>query len=957
MKSAKIPSCEPARLEALRRYAALDTPREPVFDRITRLAASVFGVPIAWVSLLNRERQCFKSCVGMNHPGGVDRKIAFCAHTILSDEVMVVPDTWQDPRFLDNPLVTGAPSIRFYAGASLVTPDGFRVGTLCIADRVPRSFSPKQAAELQDFAALVIETLEARRTMAPLIAAVETTAFGVTICDPHQVGFPIIFANPGFAAITGYDREEILGQSCRFLQGDRTDPALVQDMRKALACRQPFCGTVRNYRKDGTPFWNSLNINPVLDDSGALISYVGVQVDITAQVEALEKTRQSEARLATAQRAASLGSWECHFTAEGVLDERSVLWSDETYRLVGLAPGTAVDLWDQFFRSLHPDDAPALNAAWSESLRTLQPYRIDHRLILPDGTERVVHEEAHFVFDEASGKPLRMVGIMQDITERKRIEESLRESEARFLHIASNVPGMVYRYVRRADGTTALPFASQGCHQLYGLPPEELQHDATKMLGVIHPEDRAALTLSVSASADNLSPWNWQGRVIKPDTGEIRYVQGMSRPERHANGDIVWDGLIVDVTDRKHAEEARRAQEVAERTNQEKSRFLSRMSHELRTPLNAILGFGQVLEFSKLQGQEATALRYILQGGQHLLSLVDEVLDLSRAETGDLHLILTEVNADAVARECVGLLARLAEARGITCSVEDPSRPVRLRCDEQRLRQTLLNLLSNAIKYNREGGRVFVRFQPASAGRLRLNVVDTGPGIAPEGLARLFVPFERLDYEHRGVEGTGLGLVVSRRVAEAMDGVVGVESEVGRGSTFYIELPLAPFQPEPAADPAPVGGPAGGDGPVREGVVVLYIEDNPSNLQVMEMLLARRRPHWRFLSARDGREGLDQAHREPPGLVLLDLQLPGMSGEEVLEKLRGDPATASVRVVVLSADATQHSRARLLAHGADEYVSKPFQVEALLQLLDHQLVQNKPGHRHPALVSRAPRRA
>ena len=363
MKSAKVPACEQARLEALRRYVALDTPREPIFDRITKLAASVFEAPTAWISLLDRERQSFKSCVGMNNLGDVDRKITFCAHTILSDGVLIVPDTWQDPRFHDNPLVTRAPSIRFYAGAPLVTPDGFRVGTFCISDRVPRCFGPKQAAELQDFAAMVIETFEARRASASLLAAVECAAFGVAICDPHQTDLPIVFANPGFAAITGYRQEEILGRNCRFLQGEDTDPTIARDMREALAARQPFRGTIRNYRKDGTGFWNSMNINPVFDEFGALISYVGMQVDITAEIEALEKARESEARLAQAQRAASLGSWECRFTSAGVLDERGVLWSDETYRLVGLAPGTPVDLWDHFFRCLHPDDAPALNAA------------------------------------------------------------------------------------------------------------------------------------------------------------------------------------------------------------------------------------------------------------------------------------------------------------------------------------------------------------------------------------------------------------------------------------------------------------------------------------------------------------------------------------------------------------------------------------------------------------------
>ena len=1315
---------EASRLKALRRYAILDSPPEASFDRITYLASCLFETPIALISLIDQKRQWFKSCVGLE-PTEVSREIAFCAHAILADDVLVVPDALEDPRFHDNPQVTGTPFIRFYAGAPLVTLDGFRLGTFCIVDTVPRTFSPAQAANLQHFAAMVMETLETRRAAVPLTAALECTASGVVICDPHKPGMPIVFANPAFCAITGYPREEVLGRNCRFLQGPDTDPAAIAQMRAAVTRREPYHGTLRNYRQDGTPFWNALNISPVFDDAGELVSFVGVQVDTTAQVEALEQARQSEARLAAAQRVAKIGSWECAFTASGDLDQKSVIWSDETYRLVGLAREDGADLWAHSYGCVHPDDLAAAEAVFVEAIRTRGAYSIDHRLVLPDGTGRVVHVEASILLDEATGAPLRMVGTMQDITarkaaedalrvseqnyraffdanplpscvieyrtmgflevnaaavahygysreeflamtildlhspeeipellakfptfgkgplrslptwhrkkdgtlieveisgggisigghpavlavvndvterrrteralreseatfsgafthspigtalvspegrwlrinpafcqligyseaelldrtfqdithpedleigrdkllhgsedgtpvllfetrylhadghvinvlinstlvrnqngepshwvtqiqditerqraeaelrwktafleaqvnsssdgivvsnseprlllqnqrsidlwqipaplagmnmsvnaerfqwitemttdperfrekllhllthpdetshdevalkngtvldfytapvlgqdgtyygriwtyrditERKRIEESLRESEARYAQIAANIPGMVYQLVLRPDGGLLLPFASRGCIDLYGLEFEELQRRAVAGLYPVHPDDKESLLQTMATSAATLEPWNWQGRILRHPTGEIRYIQEASKPTRKPNGDIVWDGLIFDVTDRKQAEENLRAKEEAERTNQEKSKFLSRMSHELRTPLNAILGFGQVLEFSDLKEQDAQALGYILKGGQHLLSLIDEVLDLSRVESGEMRLELSSVDAVALTRECTSLLARLMEARRLRCTVKKPPGGALLWCDRQRLRQMLLNLLSNAIKYNREGGKITVSFEPVPGGRLRLNVTDTGPGIAPGDIARLFVPFERLQHESGGVEGTGLGLVVSRRIAEAMDGAVDVTSEVGRGSTFWIELPLAATPPAPRRGSGDAPGATAPRPPTPKNAALLYIEDNLSNLQVMEMVVERQRPGWRFLSARDGQEGWEQARQRLPAAILLDLQLPGISGEEVLKRLRGDSATRAIPVIVLSADATAHSRDRLLALGATEYVSKPFQVTALLALLDRVLRNEKePG--------------
>ena len=382
------------------------------------------------------------------------------------------------------------------------------------------------------------------------------------------------------------------------------------------------------------------------------------------------------------------------------------------------------------------------------------------------------------------------IWTFRDITERKELELSLRESQARFQRITDNVPGMVYRFVLRPDGSYTLPFVSEGCRQIYGLGPEQIRQDAQLLVDCVHPEDREEHARTIASSAASLMPWSWQGRIQRWDNGQTRWVQGASQPDRQPDGSTTWDGVLVDVTERHQAEEDRQAKGEADRSNREKSQFLSRVSHELRTPLNSILGFGQLLQASALQGQDAEALTYILKSGKHLLGLVDEVLDLSRAESGELCLVPTQVDAGELVRECLHLVAYLAQAHQINCRFEDFEPAIMLWCDGKRLRQVLLNLLSNAIKYNRKGGEVWVRGWVLEGRRLRLEVTDTGAGIAPDDLTRLFVPFVRLQAGREAVEGVGLGLVVSRRVAEVMGGKLELESTVGEGSTCWVELPL-----------------------------------------------------------------------------------------------------------------------------------------------------------------------
>jgi CheY-like chemotaxis protein len=363
----------------------------------------------------------------------------------------------------------------------------------------------------------------------------------------------------------------------------------------------------------------------------------------------------------------------------------------------------------------------------------------------------------------------------------------------------------------------------------------------------------------------------------------------------------------------------------------ELARFLSRMSHELRTPLNAILGFAQLLDMdAHLTPDEHEAVRQILHGGRHLLDLVNEVLDISRIESGELALSPEPIWLDDVVTGAAELLKPLAMARRVTVDVAPlPADLPPIVADRRRLSQVLLNLLSNAIKYNQRDGRVTVALDRIDD-RVRIAVRDTGPGIPAAKLELIFQPFERLEAAQTGVDGTGLGLPLARALTAAMGGTLGVESRVGEGSTFWVDLPAAPAnaRAEPEAGPAPPPRPG-----YARSAVILYIEDNPSNVRLMERVL-QQRPGLALLHAAQGRQGLEIARRRRPDVVLLDLHLPDMSGDDVVRELWQDAATRAIPVVVVTADATPGTAVRLKAAGAVGVLTKPIDVRGVLGVLD-----------------------
>jgi PAS domain S-box-containing protein len=411
------------------------------------------------------------------------------------------------------------------------------------------------------------------------------------------------------------------------------------------------------------------------------------------------------------------------------------------------------------------------------------------------------------------------------------------------------------------------------------------------------------------------------------------------------NRDGVLQGVFAaarDVTERKRWDkvlvannlELEKAKAIAEKANLAKSDFLSSMSHELRSPLNAILGFAQVMESDSpgpTPAQKAS-IDQILHAGWFLLELINEILDLALIESGRLALSLEAVSLPEVFIECQSMIKPEAQKRGISMSFPKFSAPCFIKADRTRLKQVLINLLSNAIKYNQAGGTVVVDCTLTSGDRMRISVRDTGAGMSPAMLAQLFQAFNRLGKEASGEEGTGIGLVVSKRLVELMQGTIGAESEVGTGSVFWIELihdtaPHAKYIK--AASTAMAAAPIAASSRNR---LLLYVEDNPANLQLIEQLIARR-PELRLLTAQNGKDGINLAREYVPDVILMDINLPGISGIEAMKIIQRDPVTAHIPIVALSANAIPSDIEKGLEAGFFRYLTKPIKVNEFMDTL------------------------
>ena len=694
---------------------------------------------------------------------------------------------------------------------------------------------------------------------------------------------------------------------------------------------------------DGSTVHCYNNATPIVDASGRKTGAVGLFSDITPFKRVEQQLRQTGEQLAQKSQVLST-------TLESL--DQGVLSIDAQGR---------INSWNR--RALELLEVPQAVMQGCASFDELLRYQTEHGL--PDngtGNGFGLDRPTRYQRRRGDGVLLEVrthaaadgsvVRTYTDVTTEAQARQALLESETRFRSMADAAPALIW--LSGADGKPSW-FNQRWLQQTGRSMADEL---ACPWPERMHADDLERCRQAYRGAAETRSPYSVEYRLRRHD-GSLIWV--VDNGIRRVADDGSFGGYIVygwDITERKASEVALlAAKEEAERANRAKSEFLSRMSHELRTPLNAVLGFAQLLERDIEDTPAATQrsrVQELMRGGRHLLRLINDVLDLSRIEAGALQLQLSTVDLPALVQDCLRLVQPMADERHITLALPaaadaaaDAENTGLVQADAMRLKQVLLNLLSNAIKYNRDGGLVSLSWhEDLAADTLRIDVSDTGPGLSAVQQERLFQAFERLDAAHSSVEGAGIGLALSKSLVDLMCGEIGVHSVPGQGSRFWVRLArgkvcaaavpgatAALAASVPAAAPALAFVAAAAAAPLAPTRSVLYIEDNPVNQVLMEGMLAQR-PGLRLQMASLPETGLLMAAQAPPDLVLLDIQLPGIDGYEVLRRLRAQAATRAIPVVAVSANAMQADLDAALAAGFTDYVTKPLDLQRLLAVVD-----------------------
>ena len=734
-----------------------------------------------------------------------------------------------------------------------------------------------------------------------------TELFG--IFDPAR---GLVWSNPSSAKTLGYQPEELQGMHlAALLHPD--DLAGASAVINHAPDGQEIPRTETRYRfKDGS--WRWLEWAGAKEYGTGI--FFGVARDVTERHIAQNTLRDNEQRI----QAILDHSAAVIFVKE--LDGRYVLVNHAFLRASGLRLDevigrTSGEIWGSEAGSGADLDG--------EVMLTGTAVTVDDAITI-DGEPHTLMTVRFPLRDEA-GAVIGMAAIGSDITERTAVEQALAERERLLDTIVRACPDIVTVLDRHGR----VEEVSQASARILGYDVAHPVHEELESL--LHPDDVAVIYEEYGKLLG--------GRQQRLDMRyRVRHTDGHwvtldTRGQAIVDADGKPRGAVVvsrDVTDDlAFEEELRAAVATAERASTAKSAFLSRMSHELRTPLNSVLGFAQLLDMDVLEEQQHEAVGHILRAGHHLLSLIDEVLDIARIESGRLDLVLGPVAVRKVVHDAVDLTRPVAEDRGIVLTLDlgDLAEDAHVTADRQRLLQVLLNLLSNGVKYNRQDGTLNVSVR--CDGEVTVfTVTDTGFGIDPADAGRVFEPFDRLGAERSGVQGTGVGLTLSKHLVEQMGGTIELSSESGEGATFLVRLPSSapPFAATPATNTPPIRSPRVG-GTLR----VLHIEDNLANLELVEQILSRL-PQVELLAAMSGSLGLELAKEHHPDLVLLDLHLPDMTGSDVLQQLRDDPGTTNVPVVVVSADATAAQVRRLRSNGAMAYFTKPIDVHELLSAVE-----------------------
>jgi PAS domain S-box-containing protein len=988
-----VPENEAARLAALRSLAILDTAPEEAFDELTALAASVCQAPMALISLVDEDRQWFKSRLGWS-ADATPRDASFCGHTILGRDLLVVPDAAADPRFADSPLVTGHAGVRFYAGAPLVTPDGHALGALCVMDRRPRELTAEQAQALRTLGHQVIALLQVRQNIAELTRITLERGIAEHTLREERNRLTVLLENLpvmvyGLDAdgrfclwnrecerVLGYRQAEILGHTRRELfermypdpeyrnrllariagnnYRDLETTSTAADGTVRICCWTNFSGHVR---VPGMPVW-------------------GVGIDVTDRRRTEDALRENERLMNSVLGQLPGLAYRC------LVDHNwTVLFARGNFRPIGgidaedLAEGRIY-----YGDILHPDDADRCARNVAEALARREPYENEHRIFDREGNVKWILARGTGIFAE-DGTFRYLDGLNIDITERKQVEEALRQANARLdLAVRGSNVGIWENDLPDGDFRDGRVHCINIMEQLgYPAPDGPLPYEA--VVAPIHPDDRARLERSLRAYMAGQTPeYEVEFRARHAD-GTYRWILSRGVAVRDAAGKpIRFAGTRIDITQLKRIEEElRQAMEAAEAASRAKSEFLANVSHEIRTPMNAVLGMTDLALDTRLTDEQRNYLTIVNSSANSLLNVINDLLDFSKIEAGKLELDHTDFSLRGALNETLRALALRAHKKGLelVCHVKADV-PDGLIGDAGRLRQVLLNLVGNAIKFTDEG-EVVVRVQMSKDGMtndqgmskdeapmtkaggpgtassyglgdssffghssfviLHFSVRDTGIGIPREKQGTVFQAFEQGDNSTtRRYGGTGLGLSIASRLARLMGGDISVESEPGHGSTFRF---TARFGRQADGAAAPPSRPRVD----LRGLRVLIVDDNATNRLILEEWLRG----WQTepTAVGDGLTALNTLWRavalgRPYSLVLLDGRMPGVDGLALAAEISQSPQLADCRVILLTSEDQPGGLARRRELGIAAVARKPIQQEELLETAQRVLSRTLP---------------
>jgi PAS domain S-box-containing protein len=937
VSAAPVPDNETDRLAALRRYGVLDELASDSFERFTRIAAQLFGTSMAIVSFVDENHQWLKGCVGLDAKS-TPREVAFCAHAILASEPFVVLDATSHPAFFDNPFVTGPPHIRFYIGAPLITHDHFRLGTLCVIDTVPRpAVDPEQVARLQDLASLVVEHLELIRKTRELDLqrkrTQESERRAELALEAGQMGAWKFNKRTGrsFYSPRMYQLLEIPPDSdanyldiwkSRVHPDDREQAS--RTIQQAIEAETDYAVEYRVVFSDGSVHWLADRGHCLLDDAGNSYGATGVCFDITSEKEAAEQLKSSEELFRGISVTSPVGIFLANLQGEiqYVNPRVEQIWRLPAADLMGLG-WTAV---------LHPEDAETVLSGWQKANQAGERYECEYRLLFPDGTVRWLHSQTSVMRDTA-GNPSGVCGTDDDVTERKLAEQKLGELQKLLQLAVDTMPQRLFWKDRQGRflGCNQAFARDLGCHSTAEvIGKTDFSFFSREQAESFIKDDARVRETGVRFDSVE-EEWRVAG-------SSIEWVRTTKIPLRDAAGQVIGIlGTYEDITTQKHAADyLRRAKEAAESAARAKGEFLANMSHEIRTPLNAVLGMASLLLMSPLSKEQREWAQTAQSSGEVLLSLLNNVLDLSKAEAGKLTIDRHPFDLHRIVTQCVDLVKTQASLKGLAVDLNYPAGlPRNLVGDSSRLRQVLLNYLANAVKFTSVGiVRLCVRLVSSSpeAVRLRFEVSDTGEGIAPAAQERLFTPFTQADGSTtRRFGGTGLGLCIAKQFTELMGGMVGLESSLGKGSTFWSELSFAIAAQDPDSE-SPEQEHA--FSPIRR-MRILLAEDNHINQKVATHMLQNL--GYQVDVAADGVEAVQLWSAGHYDLIFMDGQMPHMDGYQATEEIRSrerQQGMKAIPIVALTAHALAGDRERCLIAGMNDYLSKPVDVKALRRVLD-----------------------